>query len=179
MANMHRVAQVSRVMKLCCTLGIIGIPLFYAAWWAIFNLWAPLDPDFADIAPERFPLPLGTLVVGFLITMLPGGIAMFAVWRLRALFGLYARGLVFTAANARCLRDYAIALMASAVANPIAKSLLWVALTYGNPPEAERIVTFGFGSSEIKTLFLGFVFLVIAWVMDAGRELAEDQAQIV
>lgn len=178
MMSLHRVAQVSRTMKTLCTLALFGIPLGLAIGWATFDHWAAGHPDLAHLGPLPDPMPEPVLVAGFLTSMIPGSIALFALWQLRSLFGLYAQGQIFTAANVLCLRHFAVAVILSAAAKPVTGALLSVVLTLANPP-GQRQLSIQFGSSEITTLFVGCVFLIIAWVMDAGRELAEEQSQIV
>ena len=178
MTRSERVRRVSRLMRLICTLAIFVIPLGLAGLWATFDLWAASHPELMHLGKLARPMPAPILLSGFLISMIPGSIALFAVWRLRRLFGLYAGGEIFTAGNVRCLRDFALAVMGLALAKPVTGALLSVVLTLANPP-GQRQLAIQFGSSEVTTLFVGGVFLTIAWVMDAGREMAEDSARIV
>lgn len=178
MTNLRRVTRISRLMWILCTLATFAIPTMLAAMWMTFDLWAAGHPELAGIQPVQDPMPTPVLAAGFLISMLPGGIAMFAAWRLRALFSLYAEGRIFTADNSRCLKHFAMAVMAIAVVKPVATALLSVVLTLANPP-GERMMMLRFGSPELTILFIGGVFLIIAWVMEEGRTMAEDQAQIV
>ncbi|MCG8543216.1 MAG: DUF2975 domain-containing protein [Alphaproteobacteria bacterium] len=178
MNNLARIQRISLIMQYACTLAALAIPVTLAIMWATFESWAPTHPELINIRPLPSPVPATTLVLGFLIAMIPGGLTIYAVWRLRTLFGLYARGLIFTAENIRCLRGFALAVLGFALAKPISGSLMSVALTMGNPP-GQRMLSVSFGSSEATTLFIGCVFLVISWIMDEGRELAEEQAQIV
>lgn len=178
MSRSERVRRVSRLMRLLCGLAMVAIPLGLAGLWASFDLWAAGHPELAHLGPLVRPMPAPLLLAGFLVSMIPGAVVLFALWRLRRLFGLYAGGAIFTAGNVRCLRDFALAVMVLALAKPLAGALLSVLLTLANPP-GQRHLAIQFGSSELTTLFVGGVFLVIAWVMDAGREMAEDSAQIV
>lgn len=178
MTKSERVRRVSHLMRLTCSLAIFAIPLGLAGLWATFDLWAASHPELMHLGPLQAPMPVPVLLAGFLISMIPGSIALFALWRLRRLFGLYARGQIFTRSNVRCLRDFALAVILSAAIKPVTGALLSVVLTLPNPP-GQRQLAIQFGSSEITTLFVGCVFLTIAWVMDAGREMAEDNAQIV
>lgn len=178
MTNLHRVTRISRFMRICCTMAAASIPIVLAGMWLTFDLWAADHPDLAGIHPFSDPMPVPALFAGFAISMIPGGVAMFAVWRLRRLFSLYAQGQIFTADNSRCLKHFAMAVMAMAIAKPIATSLLSVVLTLANPP-GQRMLMLRFGSPELTILFIGGVFLIIAWVMEEGRAMAEEQAQIV
>ena len=178
MKNLARIQRISRIMRHACTLMAVAIPIVLAVMWATFESWAPTHPELINIRPLPSSVPATTLVLGFLISMIPGGLTIYAVWRLRTLFGLYAQGMIFTAANIRCLRSFALAVLGFALAKLISGSLMSVALTINNPP-GERMLSVSFGSSEVTTLFIGCVFLVISWIMEEGRELAEEQAQIV
>lgn len=178
MSNLARIQRISRLMRRCCTAGLLLIPLAVAGMWATYEVWAPTHPELAAIRPLPETLPPLTRLLAFAVGMLQGTIALFAVWRLRQLFGLYADGRIFTAGTARCLRHFAAAVIAFAIAKPITSALLSVVLTMNNPP-GQRQLAISFGSSELTTLFIGGIFLIIAWIMDEAQALADDQAQIV
>ena len=185
MTNLPRVRKTSRLLAWVCTVAIPIIPVGLAVLWFTMDWWVfgagkatgfrPWQgPDFA--IPQ--PIPDYSLALGFLASMLPGSLMVYAVWHLRALFGLYGQGQIFTAKNAMHLRRFALAVLGMTLAGPVSNTLVILALTYGNPV-GQRMLSISFSSSQLVVLFMGVMFLVIAWVMDEGRELAEDQAQIV
>ncbi len=170
MKNLRHVQKTSRLLKWACTVAIPVIPIGLATIWATLDWWLFGGGEVTGFRPwvgghiqVPQPIPAYSLGLGFLSSMLPGGLMVYALWQLRALFGLYGRGQIFTAENARRLRRFALAVLA---------------VTLGNPP-GQRLLSVGFSSSQLVTLFMGAMFLVIAWVMDEARELAEDQAQII
>ena len=178
MSNLARVRRVSAIMKFCCTLAIPLVPLSLAVMWGTFDMWAASHPELAHLRPLPDPMPGTSLAIGFAISMIPGGLVMFAAWRLRSLFRSYADGRVFTGGTARCLRDFALSIILLAVAKPVATTLLSVTLTFTNPP-GQRMLSLQLGSADLTTLFIGCVFLVIAWIMEEARKIAEEQAQII
>jgi hypothetical protein len=178
MSNLSRIRRISRLMQRICTAAIVLIPLTVAGMWATFEYWGPTHPELGSIPEVPETLTLTARLLAAAIGLLQASIAVFAVWRLRQLFALYAEGAIFTAENTRCLRHFAAAVCVFAVAKPITGALLSVALTMNNPP-GHRQLAISFGSAELTTLFIGFVFLVIAWIMDEARSLAEEQAEIV
>ncbi|MDH3700893.1 MAG: DUF2975 domain-containing protein [Alphaproteobacteria bacterium] len=178
MSNLVRIQRISRVMRICCTIIAFAIPPVLATMWATFSVWAPTHPELAHIRPLPDPMPPASLMLGFAISLIPGSISIYAFWRLRTLFGLYEQGQIFTADCIRSLRGFAIAIILFAVAKPFANALLSMALTFSNPP-GQKMLSISVGSSDFTTAFIGCVFLIIGWTMDEGRELAEDQAQIV
>jgi len=178
MSNLSRIQRISRLMQRLCTAAAVLIPLTVAGMWATYELWGPSHPDLAQIPGLPATLTLPVRLLACLVGLAQAAIAVFAVWRLRRLFGLYADGLIFTADNTRCLRHFAAAILAFAIAKPVTGALLSVVLTMNNPP-GQRQITVSLGSSELATLFIGGVFLIIAWIMDEAREMAEEQAEII
>ena len=178
MGNLDRIRRVSRALRVYCTVAIALTPPGLAALWVTFDAWAPGLPAVTRYGPFPTPMPAGTLLLAFAVTMLPGGVAMWGFGRLRRLFGLYAVGTIFAAENARCLRGFAVSVIVLALLEPVARALLSVVLSMHNPP-GQRVLELSIGWSQVPTLFLGLVLLVIAWIMDEGRVMAEDQAQIV
>lgn len=178
MSNLSRIKRISRVMQRICAAAVVLIPLTIVGMWATFEWWGPTHPDLAPIPDVPHTLTLPVRLLATAVGLLQASIAVFAVWRLRQLFALYAEGQIFTAGNPRCLRHFAAAVCAFAVAKPITGALLSAVLTMNNPP-GHRQIAITFGSSELTTLFIGCVFLVIAWIMGEAQALAEEQAEIV
>ncbi|MCG8509412.1 MAG: DUF2975 domain-containing protein [Rhodospirillales bacterium] len=184
MNNLSRVQRISRILKWVCTLSIPAIPILLAVMWATWDWWQSVGAAATGIrlwggeikTPD--PLPGYSLILGYLASMLPGGLAVFAMWQLRSLFALYCRGQIFSIENSRHLRRFALAVLGMTLVGPLSETLTILAVTFGNPP-GQRLLSISISSSQLVTLLVGAVFLVIAWVMEEGRELAEDQATIV
>ena len=90
---------------------------------------------------------------------------------LRALFGLYARGVVFAKANAAHLKWIGVGLIAYGVV-PGLSHLFLTATKF----EIDRV---WFHASSPQALVLGGLVIVIAQVMEVGREIEEDRSQYV
>ena len=123
-------------------------------------------------------LPDWKRIGGFAVGLLPVAVAIFGLSALRRLFRLYAAGEAFTPANTRALRHFAMSVFGTALVNPLALTLTVLIFTIDNPP-GQRQLTLSFNQGDATALFLGVLFLAIAWVMDEAREIAEDHAQIV
>jgi len=175
---MNRIQRVSRAMSALCLIGMIGLPVSLALGWGYPELLGDTYPGWNSRwgAPES--LPAITRVLGFLVSMIPTGVLIYGLARLRRMFQLYEAGNIFSAGSAQYLKQFAVAVMAQAVLGPIAGAMHSVIVTFHNPP-GERMLTLSLGSGEYSALLLGGLLLVIAWIMGQGAELAEENRQFV
>ncbi len=179
MENTQRITSVSRKLKLVCIGLIYSLPVISALFWIFFNrLYAMAGPmiplpvrlDHDVAAKARF--------LAFLTQMLPLGVTIFGLVRLKALFGLYEKGAIFTEENVNCFRSLGRALIAWVACDVVSNSLLTIALTLDNPP-GRRMISIGLNSGELTGIFVGAVVLIISWVMDEARTIQEEQARII
>ena len=110
--------------------------------------------------------------------MIPTGVLIYGMARLRRLFHLYQTGDIFSADAARCLKQFAITVMLQAVLGPIASAAHSVIVTFHNPP-GERMLSLSLGSGEFAALLLGGLLLVIAWIMGESSRVADENRQFV
>lgn len=177
MSNLESIQRIGGRLHRLCSIFLYLVPVGCVVYWSTLNMvdWAP--PEALNGMGGK-PYPPSTLFAGFMSSLLPCAVMVFGVWQLRGLFQLYERGEVFTHGNCDYLRRMSYALLMWPVVSMAFDALLSFATTIGNPP-GERYVSIGFHLPELTLFILGGVFVVIARVMTAGCELAEDQAQIV
>jgi len=128
-----------------------------------------------EAAPPGY-VPFGSLPLLQRLVYIGVGVARTApevliLVRLRTLFALYSRGVVFARANAECIRDVGLCLVLDATL-PFACHLLLSAT--GN--EIDRV---WFHFASLQELVLGVLVSVIASVMQVGREIEEERSQFV
>lgn len=176
--NSTRIQVASRRCRLACTVFIVGTPVATALLWFFFNELYPKIP--AIPLPVRVEHALSPLsrFLAFLAQLPPTLIVMYQFVILRRLFGFYEKGKIFAAENVECYRRLGWMLMVWVGCEIAGNSLLSVALTLGNPP-GQRVITLGVSSAELASLFIGSVVLVVSWVMDEGRKIAEEQSLFV
>lgn len=132
----------------------------------VFNFPYETDPWTAGIVPiSHFAIWQSLLITLMLsIRLLPG---LFILWHVHVLFGLYAGGSVFGAANARQVRLIAFALLAYALVPVVTHATLYLA----------RISTYAFAWEirQLDALVAGLVLLTVARVMLFGHEIERDR----
>ena len=174
--QIERIAKVSARLRLVSTLLMFAIPIVLALAWALAN---HLPYFVAQLpVPVKGYLPRATRVLAFVASLLPGGVAIYALSRLRRLFDLYAHGVIFRAANVECFRQLGWALFAWAAAGFLFKPIAGIILTFHWTP-GTRLLVVGIDSQDVVAVFMGLVVITVAWVMDQGRKLNEEQELFV
>lgn len=165
-------------MKFLCGIALIALPAF------TFYCWLLLDSEtFLSLLQES--IPIQTQYIGLsnrLLALVPGlipiALLMRGAWHLRRLFGLFAVRAFFHEEIAQRLHGFAFMLVFSVLAKPVAGALSSAALTM-NYPEGERSISVTIESGDLTTLFIGVIFLIIAWVLREAHQLSKENAEIV
>ena len=174
MSNRERIQRASG--KLCRVLLVLiyAMPLVNALVWVFINdfpeaMHRNMLPYFVAV-----PLPVSARVMGFAVSMIPTGIAMLGAFHLMRLFRLYQQGSIFRPSNVRCFKSLSRVLIWWFAAGIVQRTLMGIVLTLHHPP-GQRILTISLGSPDLTALLLGIILAIIAWVMEEGRKLQEDQ----
>jgi uncharacterized membrane protein YidH (DUF202 family) len=171
------VARLSTVMAWLSTAGFVIFPLML--------VYVFLDPDHSQWMMFTYEhggtalssqQPLEFRLMALLCAFAPTAFTMWALWSLRRLFLLYARGSVFSAEALAALNHVAVALFASVVVGFAMQAPTSLALTW---PHAHREISLSFGSNDVFTLFMAGVVLVIARVMAEAQRMADENAKFV
>jgi hypothetical protein len=101
-------------------------------------------------------------------------------WKLAQLFGFYEHGLIFAAQTTGCIKFLGLLCGVEWALKNIFSILYQL---YPAPPMLGPEVTqvhfgffsFGFGHFEFGFLVAGVVIVLIAWIMDEGRKIQEEQ----
>jgi hypothetical protein len=174
MENREKIQRASRRLRYLLSVAICLMPVINAIFWLNMNRMPDLVLRKIIPLAVTMPMPLISLVLGFLVTMLPTGVTMVGAYYLRRLFVLYEQGQIFLLANVLCFKKLSRVLIWSFAVGIVSSSLLSVVLSLPNPP-GQRIVTVELNSSDLTVLLLGGILAVISWVMEEGRNLQEEQ----
>jgi hypothetical protein len=165
-------------MTVLCYTAIFAIPAVLAlAWWQ-FDWLVSNAPEFRHVPFNPESIGAGTRLLGFTVSMLPASFLLCGLYRLARVFRSFSEGAIFTPGTIAGIRTFALMVVLSALARPVATAMLSVVLTMNNPP-GERALAITIGSGHLEAVFVGLVFFVIAHLMQEGQRLAEDNAQII
>lgn len=174
MQNKKRIQRTSRFLRYLLLVTACLMPAVNGLVWLMVNRLPELVQDRVFPYFVTLPLPVSARIMGFAVTMMPTGVAMLGAWHLMQLFRLYEQGDIFRTANVRRFKSLSRVLMGWFAVGIVHRSLLSMVLTLHHPP-GQRFITFDLGSPDLTALLIGSVLAVIAWVMDEGRKLQEEQ----
>lgn len=124
--------------------------------------------------PWVFTLSLNQRMLASLAGIIVSLISMAGFYYLIKLFSMYEKGVIFSEDNVNCYRKLGYLIFCSMFADILHSSAMSVILSLHNPP-GQRILTVSLSSSEIAIGVIGMIVVLISRVMDAGRELKEEQ----
>jgi hypothetical protein len=164
---------VVRVLCLAGAITLVAVPIWF---WTSPEWVERLGEQLAGV--RETSIDARTLQLGALVSLLPIGLGLYALWQLWSLFALYARGRVFSAGALARLRRFAWALLAAALLAPLVRAAMSVVLTWGNPPGRRHLVV-GFSWNDYMAVLLAVVLIAIATVMAEAVRIAEENEGFV
>ncbi len=175
--NINRIRRVSGTFRVLFSVLVYFIPIATLVYWMSFNY---LPEGFTAELPVVVSqaLPLKTLFLAFLVSLIPVSVAVFGAINLKELFKLYEKEIVFSEQNISCFRRLGYTLISWVFANLIFVVLISAVLTFSNLP-GERAIVAQIGVSDFGTLIIGAVVLIVSWVMKEASKLENEQAHTV
>ncbi len=175
--NINHIQRISGTLRLLSTVLLFCLPVTVLLYWLFFNF---LPPGFTTELPVAVnqPLPSQTLLLAFLISLIPASVAIYGIINLKKLFQLYENAIVFSEQNVQCLHRLGYTLIYWVFANLVFTMLISITLTVNNPA-GERMLVAQFGVSDIGTLIIGAVIILISRVMGEASKLKDEQAYTV
>lgn len=119
-----------------------------------------------------------TRLSGFLASMLPVSVLLFALYQAFELFYGYRLGRIFTFQAPTRLRRIGFCMVALGLLRPLTHTALALILT-ANAPPGQRMLSIALSLDDYMIAFFGGLVLAISHVMVAATKLAEDHSKII
>ena len=173
------VATLSVTMARLSACGFVLLPICVAYVFLLpeQSRWLMFDMEHLG-AELNSSVPLLYRVAALSCALGAATFTMWALWSLRRLFLLYAHGSVFSAEALSSLNQVATALFASVIVGFISEAPISFFLTWSRGAH-HREISLSFGTSDVATLFIAGVVLVIARVMAEAQRVADENAKFV
>jgi len=175
MDNLLKIKSFSKYFYLLLSFFLVMMPLYYIFYWAFINY---LPETLINVNIHPTPLSPNELsvklqLIGFITSLIPLSALIYVILNIRKLFSFYKEGQIFSFEHVRLFKKIANALISWVVLSIFYESAKSVIFSAGNPP-GSRVISVGFSTAEITTLLVGGIVFIIAWVMDEGRILNEE-----
>jgi len=92
---------------------------------------------------------------------------------LMSLFHLFTRGKIFERLTVRTIKRLSILVLGSTLYKPVSEVISTLSLTL-HKPVSERLITITATHIDVMMILSALVIFVIAWVMDEGRKLQDN-----
>jgi Protein of unknown function (DUF2975) len=110
--------------------------------------------------------------------LVPTILLALALWQARQLFRLYRERRIFDPTIPTILLHLGVLAAAAGAAGVLARTLVILFLTLGNPP-GQRTVAIGIGTQDIMCLIVGLLLYAFAFVMKESRRIADENESFV
>ncbi len=130
-------------------------------------------------APAILARPSDTVVLlAGATALVPVAMLAFALWQARQLFRFYRERRIFDPGIPGILLRLGYLAVAAGAAGVLARTLVILFLTLGNPP-GQRTVAIGIGTQDIMCLIVGLLLYGFAFVMKESRRIADENEGFV
>lgn len=175
MDNIGKIKKVSTVIKGASTLLMAVLVLGDVLFWVFIN---SINQQLVTVNSKPVPLASGELtvpliLVGFLVSLLPLSALLYGLLNLRRLFSDYSRGEIFASGHLLLFRKMVKSIVICVFFSVVYESAKSVLFSLGNPP-GHRVLEIGFSSDKVFILLFCGIIWVIAWIMDEGYRLSEE-----
>ena len=176
--RLARIRRLSRILAMACTATSILLKVALLVYWTVTPTPALLSAQ--AVVSRGYTIELGFTIraLAFLISMVPLGALIYGLMQARHCFAAFAAGRIFSAESSGRLRNFAMAIIVSALLKPLAGAALSVLLSWHGSPGTKSLV-FNIGSDTVLGLIFGGTVALIAWVMREAMTIADENAQFV
>ena len=180
---MNKVVTTSRFFKRIFTVIFLAWPLVLALIWfqPQQDFLATLGLNISNFIPLGLfdhilvPLSASTKALGFFISFIPMIIGLLISWLFIRLFQGYEQNYIFNLKSIRILKKIALVMILGVLLDPLYQVLISFAMTMHNPP-GYRLITLYIGAESIRTLITAGLIYLIAYIMQEGVKLSDEQA---
>jgi len=175
MNNIEKIKKVSKLFNILLTGLIISIPIYFISYWLFINSFSQslIADSVFSFEGVGGSLSVELQVIGFLSSLFPLGAIVYGLINTKRIFALYIAGVIFSDDHVLLFKKIAKAFAFWVLFSVIHESVKSVVFSWNNAV-GSRHLDITFGSIEFGVIIMSVLFLVIAWIMDEGRTITEE-----
>lgn len=177
--TLDRLKRLSRILygfsiALITTLAVAGGVLTALAITDATVLTRHFPDATRDPATVSFAARIASLVLGWIAI----GLMIHALRCLMRMFALFGQGRILTQDAASWMRRAGITLFVLAIYATVSRTATILLLSMGNPP-GERQLAIGIEGTQLFSIFIAGVFLLVAHALVLGSEIEQENRSFV
>lgn len=167
---------VKRCRGLLIVVGVLVTVLCLGSW---FTSQAVLEQFWSAVTGwwQIAPASLFTRLLGFACSLLPIAVIWYLLALLLQLFKHYRAQQLFSQSTVSLFRRLGFALYLWALACVVFNSLIIFVLTM-NAPAGHHIFQIAISGMDIQSIVIGSVIILVSWVMQEAKNIADENALI-
>jgi len=160
----------SRRLRLVYLCLLVTSPFMAGFFWIMVGMG---DAEFARHLPVDVDanIPTMSLLAGFLVSLIPTGVLMYALYLLYKLFTLYGKGVLLQHENVAHLKGLGRAILYYELVTFLSEVALGIILTL-HRGAGNRLLVINLSSDDLFVIVAGVTVLAIAKVMEQTRQMA-------
>lgn len=172
MKRLQHITNASRKLKKICLALTFYFPSFVLFYWVFFNNQTVRGLRALPFSVES-ELSSMCRFFAFLIEIISLSVIVYGLMKLRELFSLYEKGIIFTKKNVVCFMKLGWSLIAWTISD-VVRNILFQLLLPIDPSSPIHYIPFQTG--YIVCIFVGIIILIISWIMDEARIISDEQS---
>ena len=160
-ARLNRIRIVSRVVRILVGLAVVSVVAVISICLSDIIGWTSISPGLLSPPFSRYAslraIPASVLILGFI----RAGLFFAGAFLLNKLLRFFADGNFFTAKNITCIKWLGYLVISD-----------WLVAKFLDAIASRGLVI---GLHDFAKLAIGFLIILIAWIMDEGRKIQEEQ----
>lgn len=188
---MQRIKKISHLFRFFFTAYLFFLPLLILFHWFVTTsdwikgtgietvmnnggMYMEIPGGGGNIKFHEHHFSLPAKLIGLFGSAIINGIFMVGVYYLIQLFKLYEKGSVFTRQHVHYFKKIGIVLVIYSTLGIMLSNMIFVlAATFDNPP-GQRILSLGFGTTNVEVLVIAGLIILTSWIMAEGFKLKEE-----
>jgi Protein of unknown function (DUF2975) len=160
-ARLKRIKIVSRIVRILVGLAVVSVVAVISICLSDIIGWTHISPNVLSSPFSKYSslraIPVSILILGFV----RAGLFFAGAFLLNKLLRFFANGNFFTTENITCIKWLGCLVMSD-----------WLVAKFLDTIASRGLVI---GLHDFAKLTIGFLIILIAWIMDEGRKIQEEQ----
>ena len=174
---MHKIRIVSKILFIILLIAFIAMPFLYGYLWYEMgrmgfeaqNVYGMHTMQHIMLTHQSAISTDNIRIAGFCVSILPMAADMFIIYFLMRLFLLYAKGQIFDLLNVKYIRNVGITMLIWQFINPFYQ------ITLSYIVSGQQVISFNLTNHDLYSIITAIIIILIAWIMQCGHELQEEQ----